>query len=60
MLCGSFVTMACPQVVVGGNGLGIWSVAGNISNKQSWTASKGWSFSLGVGHGDNKTPCYKK
>jgi len=28
-------------------------VAANILNKQSWTANKEWSSSLGVGHGDN-------
>jgi hypothetical protein len=27
----------------------IWRVAANILNKQSRTADKGWSYSLGVG-----------
>ena len=35
----------------------IWSVAANILNKQSRTADKGWSYSLGVGQGvDNFSP----
>jgi hypothetical protein len=41
--------MARPQVADGGNGLQIWRVAANILNKQSRTADKGWSSSLGVG-----------
>jgi hypothetical protein len=32
-----------------------WRVAANILNKQSWTANKGWSSSLGVGHGTIKS-----
>jgi hypothetical protein len=39
--------MACPQVADGGDGLQIWRVAVNILNKQSPTADKGWSSSLG-------------
>jgi hypothetical protein len=31
------------------NGLQIWWVAANILNKQSRTAEKGWSSSLGLG-----------
>jgi hypothetical protein len=31
----------------------IWRVAANILNKQSRTADKGWSSSLGVGRGAN-------
>ena len=31
----------------------IWRVAANKSNKQSRTANKGWSYSLGVGRGAN-------
>ena len=31
----------------------IWRVAANKLNKQSWTADKGWSSSLGVGRGAN-------
>jgi hypothetical protein len=45
--------MACPQVADGGDGLQIWKVAGNILNKQSRTADKGWSSSLEVGLGAN-------
>jgi hypothetical protein len=41
--------MARPQVADGGEGLQIWRVAANILNKQSRTADKGWSPSLGVG-----------
>jgi hypothetical protein len=43
--------MARPQVAVGADGLQIWKVAANILNKQSRTANKGWSSSLGVGRG---------
>jgi hypothetical protein len=45
--------MARPQVADGGDGLQVRRVAVNILNKQSWTADKGWSFSLGVGRGTN-------
>jgi hypothetical protein len=38
----------------------IWSVAANILNKQSRTAEKGWSFSLGIGLGDNKSSLWKQ
>jgi hypothetical protein len=34
-------------------GLQIWRVAANILNEQSWTADKGWSSNLAVGHGAN-------
>jgi hypothetical protein len=51
--------MARPQVADGGDGLQIWRVAANISNKQSRTADKGWSFSLGVGRGANNSSPYK-
>jgi hypothetical protein len=43
--------MARPQVAVGGNCLQIRRVAANISNKQSRTADRGWSSSLGIGLG---------
>jgi hypothetical protein len=43
--------MSRPRVADGGDGLQIWRVAVNISNKQSRTANKGWSSSLGVGRG---------
>jgi hypothetical protein len=45
-----------PQVADGGDGLQIWRVAANILNKQSRTADKGWSSSLGVGRGANNSP----
>jgi hypothetical protein len=41
--------MAHPQVVDGEDGLQIWRVAANILNKQSRTANKEWSSSMGVG-----------
>jgi hypothetical protein len=34
----------------------IWRVAANVLNKQSRTADKGWSSSLGVGRGANNAP----
>jgi hypothetical protein len=43
--------MARPRVADGRDGLQIWRVAENILNKQSRTADKGWSCSLGVGRG---------
>jgi hypothetical protein len=47
--------MARPQVVDGWrNGLQLWRVAANILKKQSRTADKGWSSSLGVGRGANR------
>jgi hypothetical protein len=48
--------MARPQVADGGEGLQIWRVAGNILNKQSWTADKGLPSSLVVGRGANNSP----
>jgi hypothetical protein len=44
-------SIACPQVVGGGDSLQIWRIAANIWNKQSWTANRGWPSSLGVGQG---------
>jgi hypothetical protein len=41
--------MARPQVADGEDGLQIWRVAANILNKQSQTAIKEWSSSLGAG-----------
>jgi hypothetical protein len=38
----------------------IWKVAANILNKQSRTADKGWSSSLGVGRGANNASPSKK
>jgi hypothetical protein len=43
--------MARPRVADGGEGLQVWRVAANILNKQSRTADKGWSSSLGIGRG---------
>jgi hypothetical protein len=43
--------MARPQVADEGDDLQIWTVAANILNRQSQTADKEWSFSLGVGRG---------
>jgi hypothetical protein len=45
--------MALPQVADGGNALHLWRKVANILNKQSRTADKGWSSSLGVGRGAN-------
>jgi hypothetical protein len=57
--------MERPRFADGGDGLQLWRVAENILNKQSRTADKGWSSSLGA-LGDRitsprrkKTPCYK-
>jgi len=38
----------------------IWRVAANILNKQSRTADKGWSSSLGVGRGANNSSLLKR
>jgi hypothetical protein len=43
------------QVADGEDGLQMWRVAANIPNKQSRTADKGWSSSLGVGRGANNS-----
>jgi hypothetical protein len=49
--------MVLPQVADGGDTLQVWRIAGNILNKPSRTADKGWSSSLGVGRGaDNSSP----
>jgi hypothetical protein len=37
------------------NGLQVWRVAANTLNKQSRTADKGWSSSMGVGRGANNS-----
>jgi hypothetical protein len=42
-----------PRVADGGDGLQIWRVTENILKKQSRTADKGYSSSLGVGQGAN-------
>jgi hypothetical protein len=38
----------------------IWRVATNVLNKQSRTADKGWSSSLGFGRGANKSSPWKR
>jgi hypothetical protein len=48
--------MVHPQIVAG-DSLQMWKVAANILNKQSQTADKGWSSSLGLG---NKLTTYHK
>jgi hypothetical protein len=50
--------MARPQVADGGGSLQFLreaAKAANILNKQSRTADKGWSSSLGVGRGANNS-----
>jgi hypothetical protein len=47
--------MVRPQVVDGGDGLQIRRIAVNILNKQSRTADKGRSSSLGVGRAANNS-----
>jgi hypothetical protein len=57
--------VASPQTAGGRDGLQIWRVAAYVLNKQSLTADKGWSSSLGVGRWANNsqkehvvTKCY--
>jgi hypothetical protein len=45
--------MARPQVADGRDALQVWREAADLLNKQSRTAEKGWSSSLGVGRGAN-------
>jgi hypothetical protein len=47
--------MARPQAAGGGDSLQIWRVAPNIFNKESRTADKEQSSSLGVGRGGNNS-----
>jgi hypothetical protein len=47
--------MARPEVAGAEDGLQMWRVAANILNKQCWTADRGWSSSLEVGHGVNSS-----
>jgi hypothetical protein len=47
--------MARPQVTDGRDGVQTWRVVANILNKQSHTANKKWSSSLGVGGGANNS-----
>jgi hypothetical protein len=52
MICGSLSPQHGASSVYGyRNGPQIWRVTGNILNTQSWTADKGWSYSLGTGRG---------
>jgi hypothetical protein len=48
--------MTFPQAADGGDGLQVWRVAANILNKQSLTAEKAWSSSMGVGREANNSP----
>jgi hypothetical protein len=48
--------IARPQVADGGDSLQIRRVAVNILNKQSRTADRGWSSSLGAGRWANNPP----
>jgi hypothetical protein len=49
--------MTLHRVADVGDGIQIWRLAMNVLNKQSWTANKGWSSSLGVVRGaDNSSP----
>jgi hypothetical protein len=48
--------MVRPQVGDGGDGLQVQKVAANIFNKQSRTADRGWSSSLGIGQGASNLP----
>jgi hypothetical protein len=52
--------MAPPLVADGGDEIQMWRVDANILNRQSRTAEKGWSSSLGVGcRANNFPPCKK-
>jgi hypothetical protein len=57
VICGKFKWVRChhggarPRVADGGDRLQIWRVAANVLSKQSRTAGRGWSSSLGVGRG---------
>jgi hypothetical protein len=44
---------ALPRVADRGDDLQLWSLAGNILNKQPRTNDKGWSSILVVGRGAN-------
>jgi hypothetical protein len=52
---GNRSTRRKPQIADGGDGLQEWREAANILNKQSRTADKGWSSSLGVGREANNS-----
>jgi hypothetical protein len=47
------------QVANGGDGLQLWKVAAHIFNNQWRIADNGWSFSLGVERGANKSSAWK-
>jgi hypothetical protein len=47
--------MARPRIADGGDGLLICKVAANTLNKQSRTADKEWSSSLGIGREANNS-----
>ena len=49
-----------PQVADGEDGHHIWTAAPSILYRQSWTADKVWSSSLGVGRAANKPSPYKQ
>jgi N6-adenosine-specific RNA methylase IME4 len=51
---------ARPQVAVGRDGLQVWRVVANILNKESRTADRGWTSSLGVGHWANNPPPHRR
>jgi hypothetical protein len=51
--------MARPRVVDGEDGLQIRRAAANMLNNKSWSAEKGWSSSLEVGHGANTSSLEK-
>jgi hypothetical protein len=53
-------SMLCPQVANGEDSIQIWRVDANILNKQSQTANKGWSYSLGVGRAAKNVSLFKK
>jgi hypothetical protein len=48
--------MARPHVAAGGDSLQMWRVDANILNKQSRTADRRWSSSLGVWRGASNPP----
>jgi hypothetical protein len=54
-MLGVSLGIVCPQVADGGDALQLWRAAANILTKQSRTADKGWSSSLGVGRGANNS-----
>jgi hypothetical protein len=56
MINGSLSSQHCVSSGCGWrNSLQVWKVAANVLNKQSWGADKGWSSSLGIWQGANKS-----